>query len=217
MTDKLFPCQSYGDKNPKQKEFEVNIVALMAHTFTSLFLVDHDCFRNLTQDLDPRLRPVGRSKLSRSLIPTKKKLAEKSVIERLAEVKAVVISYDLWMSRKTEEIFSLMAHYCIGQERKNTHIGIPSTTNTDGVSLSLSVMDVVENFGLEAKIVGITSDGSGNLWVFREALESNYTNESVFFHPSPYSQWSALHIYYQGLARRECNQSSRMMVRLTRN
>ena len=77
----------------------------MAHAFTSLSLVDHDCLRKLTQDLDPRLRPVGRSKLSRSLIPTKKKLAEKSVIERLAEVKSVVISYDLCMSHKTEDFF----------------------------------------------------------------------------------------------------------------
>ena len=46
---------------------------------------------------------------------------------------------------------------------KNTHNGIPSTTATDGVSLSLSVMEVVENLGSEAKIVGITSDGGGNL------------------------------------------------------
>ena len=96
----------------------------------------------------------------------------------------------------------MTAHYCIGQEIKNTHIGIPSTTATDVVSLSLSVMEVVDNFGLEANIVGITSDGGGNLRVCMDSLELKYTNDSVFFHPSPYSPWSALHIYYQGLARR---------------
>ena len=82
----------------------------MEHLFKFLSLVDHDFFRKLTQDLDPRLRPVGRSKLSRSLIPTKKQLVEKSVIERLAKLKSVVISYDLWMSLKTEEFLSLTAH-----------------------------------------------------------------------------------------------------------
>ena len=138
----------------------------------------------MAQDLDPRLCPVGRSKLSQSLIPTKKKLVEESVIERLAEIKAVVISYNLWISRKTEEIFSLTAHYCIGQERKSTHIGMPSTTATDGVSLSLSVMEVVGNFGPEENIVGITS-GGGNLRVCSEALESKYTNDSVFPPPKP--------------------------------
>ena len=57
---------------------------------------------------------------------------------------------------------------------------MPSTTATGGASPSLSFMEVVDNFGLEAKIVGITSDGGGNFWVFREALESKYTNDSVF-------------------------------------
>ena len=118
--------------------------------------------------------------MSRSLIPTKKQLVEKSVIERLTEVNAVVISYDLWMSRKTEKMLSLTAHYCTGRERKNTNIGMPSATATDGVSLYLSVMEAVENFGLEAKIVGITSDGGGNLRVCRGALESKYTNDYVF-------------------------------------
>ena len=60
-----------------------------------------------------------------------------------------------------------------------------STTATDGVSLSLSVMEVMDNFGLESKIVGITSDGGGNIQVCREALESKYTNDSVFSPPKP--------------------------------
>ena len=65
------------------------------------------------------------------------------------------------------------------------HTGMPSTTATDGFSLSLSVMELVENFGLEANIVGIKSDGGGNIWVCREALESKYTNDYVFFSPKP--------------------------------
>ena len=41
-------------------------------------------------------------------------------------------------------------------------------------------MEVVENFGLEANIMGIKSDGGGNIRVCREELESKYTNDSVF-------------------------------------
>ena len=80
---------------------------------------------------------------------------------------------------------------------------MPSTTTTDGVSLSLSVMEVVESFGLEAKIVGITNDGGGNLRVLRDALESKYSNESIFHHPSPSSPRSVLHIYCKGMERQE--------------
>ena len=100
-------------------------------------------------------------------------------------MKVVVIRYEIWMSLKTEENFSLTEKYYTGWERKNTHIGMSSTTATDGVSLSLSVMEMVENFGLETKIVGIMSDGGGNIRVCREALESKYTNDSVFTPPKP--------------------------------
>ena len=92
-----------------------------------------------------------------------------------------------------------------------------STTDTGGVSLSKYVLEVVENFVLEAKIVGVTSDGGSNLWFCREVLDSKYRNDSVFQHPSPSSKWSALHIYWQGLARNECSRSNQMMVRLTPN
>ena len=130
---------------------------------------------------------------------------ERSVIDRLGKVKAVVISYDFWVCCKTEETFLLTAHYCTGPEIKKTHIGMPSTTAIDGVYLYLSVMEVVDNSNLEAKIVGITSDDGGNIWVCREALKSKYTNDSVFHHSSPYSPWIALRIYWKGLVRRECN------------
>ena len=72
-----------------------------------------------------------------------------------------------------------MEHYFTVPEIKKTNIGVPSTTATDGVSQSLSIMEVVETFGLEAKIMGITSDGGGNIQVCREAMESKYTNKSV--------------------------------------
>ena len=62
---------------------------------------------------------------------------------------------------------------------------MPSTTATDGVSLSLYVMEVVDEFSLESNIVGITNYGGINLWVCREALDSKYTNEYVFPPPKP--------------------------------
>ena len=46
-------------------------------------------------------------------------------------------------------------------------------------------MEVVNNFGSEEKIVVITSDGGGNIRVCREAMESKYTNDSVFSPPNP--------------------------------
>ena len=119
------------------------------------------------------------------------------------KAKVKLISYDLWMSRKMEEIFYLTVHYCTGPDKNNTHIGMPSTTATDGVSLSKSIAEVVDNFGLEENIVGITSNGGGNFQVCREALELKSRNDSIFHRPSLCSQWSALRIYWKGAARQE--------------
>ena len=41
-----------------------------------------------------RLHPIWRSKLPWSIIPTEKQSVERSVIDRLGQVKAVVISYN---------------------------------------------------------------------------------------------------------------------------
>ena len=60
-----------------------------------------------------------------------------------------------------------------------------SATANDGVSVHFSVMELVENSGLKEKIVGITSAGGGNIRVCREALESKYTNDSIFYPPKP--------------------------------
>ena len=62
---------------------------------------------------------------------------------------------------------------------------MPSTTATDGFSLDLYVLEVVDNLGLEENIVEIISDGGNNIWVCREALESKYTNDSVSPPPKP--------------------------------
>ena len=60
LSDYLLPCHHYGDNRPKQREFEVNCFAFVEHVFKLLLLVDHDCFRKLIEDLDPRLHPVGK-------------------------------------------------------------------------------------------------------------------------------------------------------------
>ena len=46
LLDYPLPYHNYGEKNPKQRESEGNFVALMAHVFTLLLLVDHDFFTN---------------------------------------------------------------------------------------------------------------------------------------------------------------------------
>ena len=100
----------------------------------SLLFVENGCFPKLTQDSDRRLCPVGRSKLSQSIIPTEKQSMKRSVIERLEKVKDIVISYILWISRKMEENVSLTVHYCTGIDRNNDHMGMPPPEHAKGTT-----------------------------------------------------------------------------------
>ena len=79
----------------------------------------------------------------------------------------------------------MTGQYCTGPDRNTTHIGILSTAGTDDVFLSNSSVEVVENFGSEAKIVGITSDNGREFRVCTDALKSKYIDDSVFITQSP--------------------------------
>ena len=81
----------------------------------------------------------------------------------------------------------LTEHYFTGPERNNTHIGMPSKTDTDGVYLSLSIMEVVEKFSLEENVVGINSDGGGKFGFLGRHWSQNTPMTPFFHHPIPYS------------------------------
>ena len=92
FSEYLLPCHPYEENHTKQREVEGNAISLMAHAFTLISLVDQDWLHKMTQDLDPRLHPVGRSKMPLSLIPKEKKSVDRFVVGRLAKVKSTVIS-----------------------------------------------------------------------------------------------------------------------------
>ena len=65
--------------------------------------------------------------------------------------------------------------------------------------LYFSVVEVVNNFSLDSNIVGINSNGGGNFWVCREALESKYTNDSVFTTKAPIHHRVSFTYIFSGL------------------
>ena len=64
---------------------------------------------------------------------------QKDVIQLLSLKKCVSSAYDLWMTRKTEEVFSIQTYYKMGSSVYNsTHLGMPhSTKSTLGVQLAV--------------------------------------------------------------------------------
>ena len=97
----------------------------------------------MVTNLDPSIRPITRSKFTRTLIPHKLKNLETYVSSLLDGVSFVVIYYILWMSNMTQETFSMTAHDTYDHARKHDHIGMPTTTSTDGESLAVPVCNII--------------------------------------------------------------------------
>ena len=106
-----------------------------------------DYFQTLLSYLDPSIKKVSCSFVKRKLIPYQAELLELRVKDHLKSFGAVVLTYDLWMSQKNEEIFSMTSHRCEVLEHGLLHIGMLYTTSTDGRSLT-NVVNVLVKIGL---------------------------------------------------------------------
>ena len=74
----------------------------------------------------------------------------------------------------------MTAHYTKYNVRDHSHIDMPITTSLDGESLSVTFSNVINQFSLGLKLVGITSDGGTNLERFKAILENTFDNTGVF-------------------------------------
>ena len=74
---------------------------MMTYWYKHLSLVEGEQFRVMFTHIDLSIRPITRSKFTRTLTPHKFKKAETDVSSFLDGVHCVVISNDLWMSKTT--------------------------------------------------------------------------------------------------------------------
>ena len=61
----------YDPNHPHKIYHEDHLVTMMPHAYTPLYMVEGEGFRRMVTHLDPYIRPITRSKLTRTLIPQK--------------------------------------------------------------------------------------------------------------------------------------------------
>ena len=62
----------------------------------------------------------------------------------------VVLSFDLWMSVKNEDIFNIRPSFR-GAKKGHHHFGTPRTKGTNAKNLSDYIINIITNFNLEKK------------------------------------------------------------------
>ena len=173
----LLQGKPYGRGSKKQISFEQHLCHLTAQSLTTLSLCELSAFRELVHFLDPRISPVSRTRLTRKLNSEMYKERKEEVINELQKSKCVALQFDLWMTKKSEEFFSLNAN-C---GHRNIHLGMPYSSGcTDGSALSVAVKNCLEDFVLSKKVISFTQDGGSNLLTCKRALDDTVNNAQIF-------------------------------------
>ena len=141
-------------------EHEDHLAMMTTHPLKTLLLVERGKLHIIATELDSTIWPINRYKFTRTLTPQKLNIAETDVSSLLGGMRCVVICYDLWMSKTTHEIFQW---WNIKQVSMSEHIVIIITISTDREILAVPVGNIINQFSLGPKIVGITGDGGTNL------------------------------------------------------
>ena len=101
----------YRPGEPKQMWFYVLLALLISCLHLSFHCVNHPIFKTIFFFADPKLTVPTSKAMQRKHVPNLKKATKKEVRERLRDSLGSASSFDLWMSCKTEDIFSLNVHF----------------------------------------------------------------------------------------------------------
>ena len=83
-----------------------HLVMMTTHSYTPMLMAEGKEFQSMVTHLDPSIRPITRPKFTRTIIPEKLNKSETDVSSFLDGVCCVVIYYELWMSKTTQDIFN---------------------------------------------------------------------------------------------------------------
>ena len=94
-------------------------------------IVESAVFKAFVWFCDPTLPFPTRSKLNNDLLPHLRKEIANGIRKGLQSVRGVSVSFDLWMSRKTEDNLSFDIHYITEDWRwQHHHVGILSCSDS---------------------------------------------------------------------------------------
>jgi len=193
---KLFTSQGkpYRKKSIKQISYERSLCVLTAEPLIPLSLCEMPAYRKHVRLLDPRILPVSLKRLTQQLLPDFFAEQKQNMIDELQQVTCVALNFDIWTTKKTEEIFLLNANCC----KKNIHLGMPfSSGGKDGKRFSSAVKDCLDEFYVSRKVVSLTQDDGGNLSTCERALDENVDNSEVFTPKQPiFEQECTAHVLH---------------------
>eukprot|EP01135_Chromosphaera_perkinsii_P008537 Nk52_evm3s1400 gene=Nk52_evmTU3s1400 len=146
----------------KQSDFEEDAVLFFCKAKAPLSQYENAWFRRMLLRQNPELEFVSRRLFTEKHIPRKADLVRKDLQEHIDESLCGSLSFDLWMSRSTEEVFSLCYHFVDNNwEMQHKFLCLFKCEDTDGSSIADQLRPMLEAFHIKEKIVGMVKDEGG--------------------------------------------------------
>ncbi|GMH40414.1 hypothetical protein BSKO_08318 [Bryopsis sp. KO-2023] len=165
--------RKYKANSKQQQIFIQDLLLFIVKELQPLSIVEGPFFRQMLLRCDPNFVFPSRRRVRDVLL---KELRQKVDREHVAPILKVAgsisLTFDLWMSRKTEDLFAMIAHW-IGDDWAVYHrcLGLVKANHTDGSSLSNELHALLVKYNIANRVLGSTKDQGSNMQSCIKALD----------------------------------------------
>ena len=136
-------------------------------------IVTQPIFKAFVWFLDPTVPVPTRHEITGTLLPRMVGECKVKVRESLANVLGAAVTFDLWMSKKTDDILSVDLHYVDESWIwRHVHLGLVAMNGqTRGVVVANKLKEIFDDFKLMGRLYAMVFDGGANLSTARNELQ----------------------------------------------
>ncbi|KAK3253614.1 hypothetical protein CYMTET_9274 [Cymbomonas tetramitiformis] len=171
--------KKFKKDNPRQKQLIEDLCLCVGKALMPVSIVESPWLRRLVYNQDPRVVFPDRGTFrTQHLHQFSEKVFLEETLPRLQAAETVSLTFDLWMSHKTEEIFSVVATF-LTKDWVPGHcsLGLVKMGSTVGVDVAEQFKPIIAKHNLTKKVVAYVKDDGGNLHTCAEALSGSVSCE----------------------------------------
>jgi hypothetical protein len=142
-------------------------------------IVVNPVFKAFVWFLDPTLPFPTRGDITGTLLPGLVSECRRTVLGSLDRVLGVAVTFDLWMSKKTDDILSIDLHFVSSRWTwEHKHLALVAMNGqTRGAVVAKKLKDVFDEFNVMGKLYAMVYDGGANLASAKQEIMRIRDNE----------------------------------------
>ncbi len=114
--------------------------------------------------IQPSYSPACPQTLRNTLLPNRCKLLHQRVNDLIASATGVCITLDIWSSRNMQSFIGVTAHLCVNYKMEAVLLACRHMTGRHtAVNVLRYYQDIIAEYNLENKLVGIVTDNATNM------------------------------------------------------